>query len=162
MADQIVQARVEGSAFIRYPKLTEDIRAALRSEIPGITQDLAARIRDKLSPGGLFKTTDRLLPAVAVKMIENSNSIYGTVYIDPGKFPSIIANVLESGSRPHIIEAKNANSLFFFWEKLGMNVAFKKVNHPGFPGRSYMQSSLDEMHDEITERMREAVDEAVS
>jgi hypothetical protein len=157
MADVPLSVKVDGKAFIKYPKLTEDIRASLRAEIPAITKDLADRVRDKLAPGALFKTTDRLLPAVSSRMIENTNQIYGTVYIDSNKFPSVVAHTLESGSRAHDIVPVNASALAFFWEKLGINAVFRKVHHPGFEGRSYMQSSLDEMQSEITERMTDAV-----
>lgn len=42
-----------------------------------------------------------------------------------------LLNVLEYGTMPHKIEAKNAPMLAFFWEKLGINVRFRKVQHPG-------------------------------
>lgn len=38
---------------------------------------------------------------------------------------------LEVGNRPHIIRAKNAPYLVFFWPKVGRVVRFKSVNHPG-------------------------------
>lgn len=37
----------------------------------------------------------------------------------------------ELGAKPHPITAKNAPALFFFWPKVGANVMFKSVNHPG-------------------------------
>lgn len=158
MAGQVpVKVTIDGSAIQHYPRLTEELRASLRTTIPVVTKELAARVREKLMPGALFKTTTRLLPAVTVKMIENANEIYGTVYIDPGKFPNVVAHSLESGSRAHDIEAKNGKALFFFWEKLGQNAAFKKVHHPGFAGRSYMQSSLDDMKDELVEMTKDGV-----
>lgn len=156
MADG-VSVTVDGKAYRKFDKLPEDIRSALRAEIPSLTKDLATRVRAKLIPGALFKTTTRLLPAVGVKMVENTKEIYGTVYIDQGKFPNVVAHTLESGSRPHDIVVKNAKALYFFWAKLGRHVAFLRVHHPGFEGRSYMQSSLDEMMPEIVRRERDAV-----
>lgn len=35
------------------------------------------------------------------------------------------------GARPHIIRARNASSLRFYWPKAGKVVYFPKVNHPG-------------------------------
>lgn len=148
---------VSGKAFETFPKLTEAARAKLRGQIPGLTKQLADRVRSKLAPGTLFKTSTRLLPAVKSEMVENTTQIYGRVYIDQNKFPNVVAHTLESGSRPHDIVVKNAKSLFFFWEKLGKNVAFMRVHHPGFEGRSYMQSSLDEMRAALVAGMREAV-----
>src|SRR6185436_12220900 len=116
----------------RFKSIPEGVRNELRRDIPGITKKLAGRVREKLMPGALFKTTTRLLPAVRSRMIENAQRITGVVDIDPSKFPAVVANTLESGSKPHVIRAKNAGALFFFWKKLGKNVAFQSVNHPGF------------------------------
>lgn len=158
MADKI-SIEVGGTALARYPKLPESLRTKLRAEVPFLTKQLADRVREKLAPGRLFKTTDHILPAVRAEMVENRNEIYGRVYIDPTEFSNVVAHTLESGSVPHDIEAVNAPMLVFFWEKMGRVVAFKKVHHPGFPGRSYMQSSLDEMKDELTGRLRDDVRE---
>jgi hypothetical protein len=148
---------VDGKTVKKYSKLPEDIRAALRAEIPSLTKDLAARVRAKLQPGVLFKTTTHILPAVRAKMVENTREIFGTVYIDGNRFPNIVAHTLESGSVPHEIVAKHAKVLYFFWAKLGVHVAFKRVHHPGFGGRSYMQSSLDDMWAEIRQRETDAI-----
>lgn len=148
---------VSGPAFEKFPKLTESARASLRSEIPGLTKQLADRVRAKLAPGNLFKTSAHILPAVRSEMVENTTQIYGRVYIDQRKFPNVVAHTLESGSKPHDIVVKNAKSLFFFWERMGKNVAFMRVHHPGFAGRSYMQSSLEELKADLIAGMRKAV-----
>ena len=42
------------------------------------------------------------------------------------------------GTRPHVIRAKNAPMLRFYWPKVGRVVYFKQVNHPGTkPNRFY-------------------------
>lgn len=156
MVDSI-HARVEGTAIPHYDRLPEDLRARLRSEIPFLTKQLASRVREKLAPGALFKTSERILPAVNVEMVENPTEIYGRVYIDPGKFPNVVAHTLESGSRAHEIAAVNATALVFFWARVGQVVAFKRVHHPGFGGRSYMESSLNEMKDELVGKISNAV-----
>jgi hypothetical protein len=37
----------------------------------------------------------------------------------------------DQGAKPHVIKAKNAPFLVFFWPKVGRVVYFKSVNHPG-------------------------------
>lgn len=159
MVTSPVKISIDGTAFVKYPKLTERVRSALRGVIPQMTKELAARVRSKLLPGVLFKTTRRLLPAVTVRMIENRDEIYGTVFIDPSKFPNVVAHTLESGSKAHDIVGNPY--LYFYWEKLGKNVVFRKVHHPGFAGRSYMQSSLDEMQADLRARTKAAVLEPI-
>jgi len=41
------------------------------------------------------------------------------------------ANWLEHGTRAHVIRARRARYLRFFWRKLGQVVYFKSINHPG-------------------------------
>lgn len=153
----VVQVTVDGKTEAKYRKLPEGVRGRLRKEIPSLVRLLSDRVRAKLSPGALFKTTTHILPAVTARMIENTNEIYGRVYIDTRKFPEVVAATLESGSKAHDIVAKNGKALSFFWPKVGGKVAFQRVHHPGFEGRSYMQSSIDELRPVITERIRTAV-----
>lgn len=150
------------AALARLSRLTEDVRGALRTALPAIGLDLQAKVRAKLVPGVLFKSSTNL--RVDAKLVENSRQIstqVTTVWTgDPDR--SMVPAVLESGARPHVIEAKRAKALYFFWERLGMNVAFKRVNHPGFPGRSYMESTFDENRDAYTEQLRVALAAVVS
>lgn len=48
---------------------------------------------------------------------------------------------VHEGSRPHIIRARRAPMLRFFWEKVGRNVAFKSVNHPGVAPRPFLRNA---------------------
>jgi Bacteriophage HK97-gp10, putative tail-component len=51
---------------------------------------------------------------------------------------SPVAAIIEHGSRPHVIEAKNGKALF--WE--GARHPVKKVNHPGTPARHILRNAL--------------------
>jgi len=42
------------------------------------------------------------------------------------------------GTRPHVIRAKNAPILRFYWHKVGRVVYFKSVNHPGTKPNPFM------------------------
>ena len=46
------------------------------------------------------------------------------------------AGIVDVGARPHEIRG-TGKPLSFFWQAIGMKVAFWKVAHPGFPGRQY-------------------------
>lgn len=152
-----ISVEVDGKVIAKYERLPDELRAQLRHDLPDIMRDVKAAVAAKLVPGALFKTTTRLLPALSAEMVESKDEIYGRVFIDENKFPNVVAHTLESGSRPHEIVARLAPTLAFFWDKLGRMVFFKRVMHPGFPGRSYMQSTLDEMSDEIERRLSQSV-----
>ena len=62
-------------------------------------------------------------------------------------------------TKAHIIEATNAKALSFPFG--GKQAFFTRVNHPGsdIPARSYLNSSLDDMSDDIVDGMGDAVSE---
>ena len=41
------------------------------------------------------------------------------------------ARYVHEGTRPHVIRARRASALHFYWEKMGREVWFRSVNHPG-------------------------------
>jgi len=153
---QFLSIEVDAKSVIaKYDRLTEDVRAQLRAVLPSLMRSVQGGVRDQIARN--FKTWVHLGPAISAKMIENPTSIYGQIWVDPADFSAVAAASLERGARPHVIEAKNASALYFFWEKLGMNVAFRRVNHPGYVGKSYMAATLSNMREEIQETLTKAV-----
>lgn len=47
------------------------------------------------------------------------------------------------GTKPHVIKAKRAPKLVFFWRKVGRVVSFASVNHPGTKANNYLDRALD-------------------
>lgn len=48
-----------------------------------------------------------------------------------------------TGTRPHEIRPRGQGyPLRFFWEKIGENVAFYKVNHPGHKANDFVRESI--------------------
>lgn len=62
------------------------------------------------------------------------------------------AMLVEKGAQRHIIRARpkglgggtfrGGYSLHFYWRKMGRHVSFRKVNHPGFRGKEYIEDAL--------------------
>lgn len=89
--------------------------------------------------------------------------------IDPGsglsaswgpKGQGVKAVVMEHGSKPHIIRAKNAKTLAFFWPRPkgpGKMVYPVQVNHPGTKPYHYVKKSADA----VERSFRNAVDRIV-
>ena len=51
---------------------------------------------------------------------------------------AVVANTsyayyVHEGTQRHFIDARRARYMRFYWEKIGENVAFKRVDHPGHP-----------------------------
>jgi hypothetical protein len=49
---------------------------------------------------------------------------------------------VHEGSRRHVIRARRAPMLRFFWEKVGRNVAFRSVHHPGVAARPFLRNAM--------------------
>jgi hypothetical protein len=136
-------------------KLPAMVRANLRRVLPDLTKRLGAKVDDNLNSG--LKTRRRLV--VKKQMVENPTSIYGLVTTVSTREPYLLPLWLEDGTRPHVIAAKNAAALYFFWDKLGKFVSFKQVNHPGFKGIHYTLNAFQSMETEIEQAIAKAARE---
>lgn len=135
--------------------IPEAVRRNLRKVLPGLTRKLGGLVEEKLNTQ--LKTRRRL--EVKKELVENPREVTGRVRVNwtGEKEKSFIPQVLESGARAHPIVAKNAGALYFYWAKVGHNVMFQRVWHPGFAGIHYMQNSFREMEDEIFDTVDQAV-----
>lgn len=131
------------------------VKNNLRQVLPSLGLQLGRLVNAKLDN----ELKSRKNINVTQEMRETTNAIYVQVaakWLGPAA-SKMVPQVLESGSRPHEIAARNAGALFFFWDKAGTNVMFKRVQHPGFPGIHYMANSLAEMNADIITTLRKAV-----
>jgi hypothetical protein len=152
----MITVKVEAAgALARFGKsgIPEDVRRNLRGLIPDLTRRLAARVDANLTAG--LKTRRRL--QVRSAMVENSQGIIGRVSVISTSEPVMLPRWLESGTRAHAIEARNAKALYFFWERMGRNVAFRRVMHPGFAGIHYAENAFRSMESEIVNAIKQSV-----
>lgn len=129
------------------------VRRNLRAMLPQTVRKVAASVDTKLNTD--LKSRRRL--EVQQQIVENPKEIYGRVRVIATADPRMLPTWLEEGTKAHEIVATNASALAFFWEKVGKDVFFKSVHHPGFAGIQYMQRTLAEMRDEITSDLTTAV-----
>jgi hypothetical protein len=137
--------------------IPESVRNSLRQVIPDLTKRLGARVEERLNTE--LKSRNRLV--VTKEMIENPTKIIGRVETVATADPKMLPQWLETGTKAHQITAAPGSALAFFWGKMGKNVMFKSVWHPGFAGINYMQNSFRDMEDEIFASMTQAVTRGV-
>lgn len=135
--------------------IPEAVRNNLRRALPDLTKRLGDRVEQKLNTE--LKSRKRL--KVNKQLRENPREVLGVVETvwTGDRSKNFIPTILETGARRHMIYPKNASALFFFWERIGQNVALAKVNHPGFPGIYYTERSYLEMEPEILQKLSRAV-----
>lgn len=137
--------------------IPEAVRSNLRRVIPGLTKQLGALVERKLEAG----TKSRTRLTVKKEMVENQNEILGrvrTVWTGPVS-KALVPLWLEEGTKPHVIEAKNASVLAFYWPKIAGMFFGPRVNHPGTQPIWYSRDSLAEMKGTIRTALTSAVRE---
>lgn len=53
------------------------------------------------------------------------------------------AKFVHEGTRPHVIRARNARALRFFWERQGKVVTLRQVNHPGTAPNPFLTRAMN-------------------
>ena len=77
-----------------------------------------------------------------------TRGMYGAVYTPLEYAPSV-----EKGADPHEIRPNQADALHFFWEKVGREVFFGQVDHPGQEAQGFFEDAANEIYP----RMKRAV-----
>lgn len=65
-------------------------------------------------------------------------------YEDDGLHVPLIAYILSEGAKPHVITARNAPYLHFYWERRAKWIVTRSVNHPGYDGTRYLSVAWKE------------------
>lgn len=140
-----LQVRLD-RALLRLNKLPDAVRAALKVEATALATKLQAKAKDKFSEF-FQERSGRYLKSIKKSVRVNKKGVVGKVYSkgDP------VAHFLEKGTKPHIIEPKNAAVLFYLGQ------AFKVVHHPGMQGHSIINAAFQEMKPEIRDGLASAV-----
>jgi hypothetical protein len=137
--------------------IPEQVRRNLRMAIPGLLRELAAEVNSNL---GQLQSRKRVqIDKGQGVMIENATGVTGFMQMiwTGDQAQSMVPEVLESGAKPHVIEAVNANALAFMWPQIGGMAFFKRVNHPGFAGIHYMENAFNKLRPQIVETIEAAV-----
>jgi hypothetical protein len=83
--------------------------------------------------------------------------------ISESKYAILINHIawrfIQFGTRKdYPIEAVNAKALYFFWEKKGEWVFFKRVIHPGIKANPFVERAIDSTQGRISEFVQMALD----
>jgi phage gpG-like protein len=155
-------ATLEGADTLdqQLASLPADLLARLEEKARQLAASLADKVREeKLSGGVLQIRTGALKASISSDISIDGNQVNATV----GSFGDVkYAAIQEYGGRTsaHEILPDKAQALAFVIG--GVQRFARRVEHPGstIPASGYLQSSLDEAHDEIVEELSSAVREA--
>lgn len=116
-------------------------------------EEVAIKIRDTARANGL---SQRVQDAISV---EKSGFMLAEVVFDLQDGDTDISDLLELGSRPHIIEPKGkdaggANVLRWF-NPAGSPIFRRRVQHPGFKGYRFMEKGVRENEFNLQRRIED-------
>lgn len=72
-----------------------------------------------------------------------------------------VAGYLDGGTRPHTIRPRTKKALAFFWAKVGADVMFAEVRHPGTKAIRFTKTEEWRGMADLGKRVREATDRAI-
>lgn len=148
------------SALAKFSRagIPEAVRNQLRQTLPDVTKALGNLVDSKLS--SQLKSRTHL--ETKKELVENPTKIVGRVRVvwTGDKSKAMVPFWLDKGTKPHVIMAKRASALYFYWEKIGAFFIGPKVMHPGFAGLDFMNQSLLELEPEIVDVLANAARKA--
>lgn len=110
-----------------------EIERALRTAAPMASGELVEKIRVELTGGSPVRP--------AIRAVSDAPQ----------------SNWTEEGTQPHVITPRGEGyPLRFYWPKVGADVAFMRVNHPGNPARPWFRPTLAEWGD-VLQRVARSV-----
>lgn len=134
-----VRVGVDISGFLRWsekePERAEEMRRLFQYRGSQMTVEEMKRQAPERS--GFLKTT------IGAVLTSEGFTVY------PG---ASYAPIVEKGSRPHEILARFARALAFEWK--GRMRFFKRVQHPGFPGRRFVERTREIVKPKLFDLMR--------
>ena len=122
----------------RYTKAAEGVPLTMRQNMQMLMQSLVDAVRP-FAPKNLARYV-----GYRTEML-GRDRVRGEVILKslPGKYPDELWDYIIEGTRPHVIEAKRARALHFYWDKKGEEVFFKRVNHPGTAPNPFVRTTYE-------------------
>lgn len=139
---------------VKLDNAKKGVQTGLRSGINAAIISLESSIKKDYLSGQLANAiTGNLRRSVFSRMVDDRNGLVGVGAEAP------YAIFVNDGTRPHIIEARNAKALRF---EMGGNVLYRRmVNHPGTKPTLFMETALKDNTPSILRIIQERVNRGV-
>lgn len=96
---------------------------------------------------------------IASTVTKTSDGYRAAISVDLDIAPQAL--MLERGTKPHSIDAKNAPNLVFWWEREGRVFVGPHVNHPGTKPKNYIKNAVAYERRHLKADMAKAFKEAI-
>lgn len=118
----------------RFARANQGLVTALESELHRLGRVATRTLKDE-APG------TRLPTRISYRIERTSRQSWKLDVGVRGYDPDVLKYILR-GTRPHTIVAVRARALHFYWEKVGREVYFRRVFHPGTKANPFIMRAI--------------------
>ena len=136
--------KIDSSDLNKFSVILRELPDEIKDDIRKVVKNSAFNIERNAKSSASVKT-GHLRRSISTKM----GDMEATIHTSNLKY----APMVEFGTRPHIIRAKNKKALY--WK--GAKHPVKKVNHPGSKAKPYLIPAFDKEKDQFLEKLKEVI-----
>ena len=137
--------KIDSSDLNKFSVMLGELPDEIKDNIRKVVKNSAFNIERNAKSSASVKT-GHLRRSISTKM----GDMEATIHTSNLKY----APMVEFGTRPHIIRAKNKKALY--WK--GAKHPVKQVNHPGSKAKPYLIPAFEKEKDQFLEKLKEVIE----
>ena len=136
--------KIDSSDLNKFSVILRELPDEIKDDIRKVVKNSAFNIERNAKSSASVKT-GHLRRSISTKM----GDMEATIHTSNLKY----APMVEFGTRPHIIRAKNKKALY--WK--GASHPVKQVSHPGSKAKPYLIPAFEKEKDQFLEKLKEVI-----
>ena len=136
--------KIDSSDLNKFSVILRELPDEIKDNVRKVVKNSAFNIERSAKSSASVKT-GHLKRSISTKM----GDMEATIHTSNLKY----APMVEFGTRPHIIRAKNKKALY--WK--GATHPVKQVNHPGSKAKPYLIPAFEKEKDQFLEKLKEVI-----
>ena len=136
--------KIDSTDLNKFSVILRELPDEIKNDVRKVIKNSAFNIERNAKSSASVKT-GHLRRSISTKM----GDMEATIHTSNLKY----APMVEFGTRPHIIRAKNKKALY--WK--GATHPVKQVNHPGSKAKPYLIPAFEKEKDQFLEKLKEVI-----
>ena len=136
--------KIDSSDLNKFSVILRELPDEIKNDVRKVVKNSAFNIERNAKSSASVKT-GHLKRSISTKM----GDMEATIHTSTLKY----APMVEFGTRPHIIRAKNKKALY--WK--GASHPVKQVSHPGSKAKPYLIPAFEKEKDQFLEKLKEVI-----
>ena len=136
--------KIDSSDLNKFSVILKELPDEIKDDVRKVVKNSAFNIEKNAKSSASVKT-GHLKRSISTKM----GDMEATIHTSNLKY----APMVEFGTRPHIIRAKNKKALY--WK--GASHPVKQVSHPGSKAKPYLIPAFEKEKDQFLEKLKEVI-----